>query len=188
MSQDSPVVPSVPGQNLTRCPDCGKDVSKTAQSCPNCGRVLRTVEINFKVPKGFRWGAAVGGGLIVLVFASFHATYLSATWLPIVVAVPAGYWIGKSKFRAWPRMWLICTVLSFLVPLSATVFGARQVADASDESGGAALGVAAGAGLGIIFIGFIFFFVGIVFAIVTYFATKGAKEKEERCRAAGVDI
>jgi len=27
--------------NLIKCPDCQKDVSKLAQSCPGCGRPLR---------------------------------------------------------------------------------------------------------------------------------------------------
>ena len=34
-----PTAPS-PTTNLTKCPDCQKEVSKLAQSCPGCGRPL----------------------------------------------------------------------------------------------------------------------------------------------------
>lgn len=34
-----PTTPS-PTTNLTKCPDCQKEVSKLAQSCPGCGRPL----------------------------------------------------------------------------------------------------------------------------------------------------
>jgi predicted amidophosphoribosyltransferase len=29
--------------NLLSCPDCGRSVSKLAQSCPGCGRVFRPI-------------------------------------------------------------------------------------------------------------------------------------------------
>ena len=28
---------------LVKCPDCGKEISDSAESCPNCGRPMSTV-------------------------------------------------------------------------------------------------------------------------------------------------
>jgi zinc-ribbon domain len=44
--------------NLTPCPDCGREVSKTASKCPQCGRELRS---------GQRFGMCLAMGILAVI-------------------------------------------------------------------------------------------------------------------------
>ncbi len=50
---------------LTKCPDCGKDVSQEAWACPGCGRPLRNVLGLFSA-KTVKWMVGIWA---LLVFA-----------------------------------------------------------------------------------------------------------------------
>jgi len=59
---------------LIKCPDCGKEVSTSAESCPNCGRPMSTAIQcpNCKSPDVEKISAAskVGSALVWGVFAA----------------------------------------------------------------------------------------------------------------------
>lgn len=50
---------------LSRCPDCGKDVSDQANSCPNCGHPIKAVVIE-QTAKKYKAMQLVGILLIVI--------------------------------------------------------------------------------------------------------------------------
>jgi uncharacterized membrane protein len=186
-----------PNPHLTNCPACNREVSKDAQTCPNCGHRLKAVELGFKIPKPFRWGTAIGGGLIILIVASFSGGFLgtaassSAIGTLFILAAGGlgGWWAGKGKLKAWPRVWLVTTILSFFVPIAAAL-AAPAIAKQASAGGSAAeqSGAALGAGLGVALLTGLFLFVGLILLIVTIFTWRGASHKEERARDAGITL
>ena len=40
------------GESLMPCPDCGREVSKRALMCPNCGCKGEVIAVEFKLAKG----------------------------------------------------------------------------------------------------------------------------------------
>jgi len=63
---------------MTKCPDCGKDLSKSAASCPNCGRKLRQ-----------RTGCVAGGCAALLVLAVGLYLVGALTWPSAPPPAPA---------------------------------------------------------------------------------------------------
>jgi len=72
--------------------------------------------------------------------------------------------------KAWRRILVTSAILSFVMPLSAFIFTAAQVADAVTEGGeyvgAAAAGAAFGGGLITALSGFLGFFLGVIFLVV----------------------
>lgn len=175
--------------NLEPCPDCGEEVSPNAPTCPNCGAPIAQKETTgqaspapeIEEPPETRWGAGILGGVLILIFASFNLSYLggqdTATWATVgtlLAGVIGGYWVSKGGYKAWPRVWLSLSLLSFLVPISA---GIALGTGAFETQGGAE---AVGAGLGVIAIGFFAFIAGTILAIIAYFTNKSANEKQKK--------
>lgn len=59
---------------LTRCPDCGKDVSTFAKDCPACGRPISTFTSNRKIHnldnKKSNSSSTTGEGMLSLIIAA----------------------------------------------------------------------------------------------------------------------
>lgn len=89
---------------LVQCPDCGKSVSTSAPTCPNCGRPMAAVVV---APMPFPPAPTHGGtGNVVAGVASF--------FIPGLGQLVQGRWIaGAIHFGAacllWPFMfgWVI---------------------------------------------------------------------------------
>ena len=114
------------------------------------GAILVTTTFAASPEKGGSWGA-----IAFLIF-----------WvIGIAVALMA-----KSAAKAWRRLLLSSAVLSFLAPISAIIytgsFMATQVDTASEYAGAQAAGAAIGGGLISGFMGFVGFFLGVVFLII----------------------
>ena len=114
------------------------------------GAILVTITFAASPEKGGSWGA-----IAFLIF-----------WvIGIAVALRA-----KSAAKAWRRLFLSSAVLSFLAPISAIIytgsFMATQVDTASVYAGAQAAGAAIGGGLISGFMGFVGFFLGVVFLII----------------------
>lgn len=58
---------------LTKCPECGHDVSTTADKCPNCGYVLRQTDIQEALQPGAR--NKTTAGLLALLLGSVGAQF-----------------------------------------------------------------------------------------------------------------
>lgn len=114
------------------------------------GAILVTTTFAASPEKGGSWGA--------IAFFVF--------WT-IGVAVALG---AKSAAKAWRRLLLSSAVLSFLAPISAIIytgsFMATQVDATSEYAGAQAAGAAIGGGLISGFMGFVGFFLGVVFLII----------------------
>ncbi|MCU5783198.1 hypothetical protein MA04_02498 [Alcanivorax balearicus MACL04] len=117
--------------------------------------------------------AVLGAILVTMTFAAspekgggWGATAFFVFWI-IGIAVALG---AKSPAKAWRRLLLSSAVLSFLAPISAIIytgsFMATQIDTASEYAGAQAAGVAVGGGLISGFMGFVGFFLGVVFLII----------------------
>lgn len=77
---------------------------------------------------------------------------------------------AKSAPKAWRRLLLTSAVFSFLLPLSGIVytgaFMATHVDPAAQHAGAQAAGAAIGGGLVSVILGFIGFFLGVVFLVI----------------------
>ncbi|WP_445362032.1 hypothetical protein ACJJIQ_00180 (plasmid) [Microbulbifer sp. ANSA003] len=119
--------------------------------------------------------AGLIGGLVVALLGYFQYSIMAVdiatqsepsvvpffvVWvLAMVVACTA-----KRTGKAWRRLLLISAILCFLLPISGLVFTGNAVADTA--SGAEAAGAAIGGGLVSGFMGFVGFFLGIIFLIV----------------------
>ena len=65
-SQGPPDENGVNGMALTQCPECSRDVSDRAASCPGCGYPLRPSELQAEV-RAFRQRILTGGLWLCLI-------------------------------------------------------------------------------------------------------------------------
>lgn len=117
--------------------------------------------------------AVLGATLVGITFAASPsaggiggAAAFFVLWVAgIVIAV-----LAKSPSKAWRRLLLTSAVLSFLLPLSGVVytgsFMATHVNPSDAYSGAAAAGAAIGGGLVSGFLGFVGFFLGLIFLVI----------------------
>lgn len=117
------------------------------------------------------------GGFILAVLASLLVTVtfaVSAGGNPsygvvsFFVAWAVGLWVAltaPTTGKAWRRLLLTCSVLSFLLPLSGIIYTGSFMASHT-QTGAEAAGAAIGGGLVSGVLGFIGFFIGVVFLIV----------------------
>jgi uncharacterized paraquat-inducible protein A len=54
-------------QNLTTCPDCNKEISKKAESCPHCGTILKKRQSATGIA-----AAIVIGIVLYLILSRYH--------------------------------------------------------------------------------------------------------------------
>jgi hypothetical protein len=77
---------------------------------------------------------------------------------------------AKTAAKAWRRLLLSSAVLSFLLPISAIVytgsFMAKYIDSSSEHAGAQAAGAVIGGGLISGIMGFVGFFLGIIFLII----------------------
>ena len=120
--------------------------------------------------------AGIVGGLILAILGSLLVTVTFAagsdgavkgvgaffiTWVVgVAVAVMA-----PSASKAWRRLLLASSVFSFLMPLSGMIYTGAYVAN-NTKGGAEAAGAAIGGGLVSGALGFIGFFLGVIFLIV----------------------
>jgi predicted amidophosphoribosyltransferase len=57
--------------NLMRCPDCGKEVSRNAESCPHCGRKLKEKQ----TATGLLAAIVIGLGIGFLLFGAAFCSH-----------------------------------------------------------------------------------------------------------------
>ncbi len=117
--------------------------------------------------------AVIGAILVTVTFAaspekggSLGAISFFAFWVVgIVVAI-----FSASASKAWRKLLLSSSVLSFLLPLSGLIytgsFMAKHVDANAQYAGAQAAGAAIGGGLISGFMGFVGFFLGVVFLII----------------------
>ena len=83
---------------LEKCPDCGKEISDTAEKCPNCGSTSLAKE---------RSNANKGSGIITIVVLFFGMKYwgrvlFSSVWIFItflVAVVVGGAFLGDFLYN-----------------------------------------------------------------------------------------
>ena len=56
--------------NMMKCPDCGREVSKDAASCPGCGKVFKETGLDGIIAMG----APVAAILFVVLFIAISCT------------------------------------------------------------------------------------------------------------------
>lgn len=114
------------------------------------GAVLVTTAFSASPERGGSWGGI-----------AFFIIWV----LGMVVALGA-----KTLAKAWRRLLLSSAVFSFLAPISAIMytgsFMATQIDTTSEYAGAQAAGAAIGGGLISGFMGFVGFFLGVVFLII----------------------
>ena len=122
------------------------------------GGLILAVLATILVTTTFAASPEKGGSLGVAAFFLFWFTGM-------IVALMA-----KTAAKAWRRLLVSSAVLSFLAPISAIIytgsFMATQVDTASEYAGAQAAGAAIGGGLLSGFMGFVGFFLGVVFLII----------------------
>jgi hypothetical protein len=115
------------------------------------GAILVTVTLAASPTTGGSWGAI-----------SFFAFWV----VGLVVAI-----LSASASKAWRKLLLSSSVLSFLLPLSGPIytggFMAKHVDTNAQYAGAQAAGAAIGGGLISGFMGFVGFFLGVVFLIIS---------------------
>lgn len=72
---------------LTKCPDCGRDVSDAAPACPGCGRPI-------KPPKDTEKKGGIGCGSLLVV--------MGILWLIIILNSPRPQTVGSTIQQATP--------------------------------------------------------------------------------------
>lgn len=114
------------------------------------GAILVTVTFAASAGRGAMWGAM---------------TFFACWALGIVIAV-----LSISAAKAWRKLLLSSSLLSFMLPLSGLIytgsFMATQLDPDAEYAGAQAAGAAIGGGLISGFMGFVGFFLGIVFLII----------------------
>ncbi len=91
---------------LTRCPECGKEISEQAQTCPHCGNPLRPVVVektskHWKVAKLISWVVLVGGGYLFLRGYGLGGWNNPMTGLGFTLAFGGFVSLLVAKFGAW---------------------------------------------------------------------------------------
>lgn len=116
--------------------------------------------------------AVLGAVLITITLAS---TPRAITWGPISFFV---FWavgiaialLASSASKAWRRLLITCSILSFLLPLSGLIYTGSYISTHVDQadkySGAATAGAAIGGGLVSGILGFFGFFLGVVFLVI----------------------
>lgn len=98
------------------------------------------------------------------------ATFLLASFLIFWVAGIVIALLAKSAAKAWRRLLLTLAILSFLLPLSGVIytmnFVATQVDSTEEYAAAATAGAVIGGGVVSGFLGFVGFFLGVVFLII----------------------
>jgi len=117
--------------------------------------------------------AVLGAVLVTVTFATSPET--GGSWSAIALFV---FWVigmiialrAESASKAWRRLLLSSAVLAFLMPISAVIytgsFMATNIDASSDSAGAEAVGVAIGGTLISGIMGFVGFFLGVVFLII----------------------
>lgn len=77
---------------LMNCPDCGKEISKTAPACPNCGKVFpnNTIQKRSIIESASvsEKAGVFSSGIVVSVFVFFIGLILSFTGILAIVGIP----------------------------------------------------------------------------------------------------
>ncbi len=117
--------------------------------------------------------AILGALLVTVMFAGSKGSGASLGVISFLVLWGVGILIGvraSSASKAWRKLLIACAVLSFLLPISGLIytgsFMANNVDLSAQHGGAAAAGAAIGGGLISGFMGFVGFFLGIVFLVI----------------------
>ncbi len=124
--------------------------------------------------------AGIVGGLILAILSTFLVTIAFAASHPDsnpgALAFFAMWMVGiaiavmaPSASKAWRRLLLTCAVMAFLLPLSGLVYTGSYMAgmdSTGQHSAAAATGAAIGGSLVSGFLGFVGFFLGVIFLVI----------------------
>ncbi|MBA7514792.1 hypothetical protein ES705_06827 [subsurface metagenome] len=99
---------------LTKCSECGREVSDKATACPGCGAPIATVSVGVptqtieQTSKRLKAQYAIAGiiffvGLVWLIFGAIYAanTNQAVSPIPIILVAVASIWGIATKIRIW---------------------------------------------------------------------------------------
>lgn len=118
--------------------------------------------------------AGVVGGLIAAILVSVLFGMVTTPEISVmsffVCWIGSVFWVRKAETvgKAWRKLMLSCSGLSFMLPLAAMIFTGQHLSKISDAGAGGAemAGAAIGGGLVSGVMGFAGFFLGVVFLII----------------------
>ena len=126
----------------------------------------------FSFKKGIN---ALLSGLLLSIGVSLLLAYVSnnlTVWGFWIALIGFTYWMYKADLikRIWGRTFAGLSIESFALPLVIFIFGIKQTVRQTGTA--QQIGTAIGTGIATIFIGFLAFFLGIIFVIAAYFTYK----------------
>ena len=134
--------------------------------------MIRLVKNKFSFKKCIN---AFLSSLILSIGVSILLVYINdklAGWGFLIALIGSIYWMYNTDFikRIWGRTFAGLAIESFALPLVVFIFGVKETIKQKESF--AQAGTAIGTGIATIFIGFLAFFLGIIFVIVAYFIYK----------------
>lgn len=101
------------------------------------------------------------------------ATHSPSGWLFLIVWIAVGYWFYKKPTvtHIWRKSFILFAIESFLLPIATFIFSVVFVANQTEGAAEAIGGVLGGTFL-IVALGFLGFFLGIVFLLIGLFVFK----------------
>ncbi len=88
---------------LITCPECGKEISNTAESCPHCGYILKkdtqprtqSTSLNDKEANPVLGAILIAGGIFILIFGLIAFGFIFGIFVAIAAFVMIGLGISK---------------------------------------------------------------------------------------------
>lgn len=116
------------------------------------------------------WGVALGAHLEKPDDGLIYVVVTALISVALALFAPTG---GK----AWRRVFIVCGLLCFALPLASLVSGGVSVANTTEsaEAAGAVVGTGLVAGLS----GFVGFFFGVIFIVLAYFTGKNPPPEKQ---------
>jgi zinc-ribbon domain len=100
---------------LTRCPDCGREVSDEAPSCPDCGRPIAVAPDAAPSPRPAQ--------AIEVSTRRWKKLRVIGT-LEVLLALPAFFYVSNPATRLAAGLWIVALVLLGFGTLTYARFGA----------------------------------------------------------------
>ena len=100
---------------LIKCPECGKEISDEAKSCPNCGYRIRKSNVA-KHKKISTYLILIGLALFVISMVWYAGAYDSE------LRISAGYYFGGGNSSAWKRVQMVSAFRDFMGQLGLVAF------------------------------------------------------------------
>lgn len=176
---------------MVYCGECGDEVAKSQDFCPNCGEQLQSVtaesgSTGTDTESGFKTTVAITAvlmGILVGAVVAFAFSNIGGSSILFVVTVGGiGYWLYRNSQIPSEAIGSGLYVFALWLILSPILFYIPVIGGANTETA-AGTGAALGGIFGIFIYGFIALIIALVAAAVGYFSNKRAKKKLDKSAA-----